>query len=216
VTADPRPDGLSPEPPIRDGAAPEAAKEASAGAVPADHPISEPLTPETSGLEPAVVPVMPVSDAPPAASTVVGRRRRLGLGMWRLGRVLMSVGLLIVGIVLGATIFNAVQPKDPAIVAGVPSTVPPPAAVQEFITALNADNSDAVRAAVPPDPYRLLAGELDARSYQEITSVDTLGTLIDGDKSATAIIIHGTATSGQELTINLVVHAENGVIVTFR
>ena len=122
MTADPRPDGLPPEPPIPDGAAPDAAKEASAGAVPADHPISDPLTPDASGLEPAVVPVMPMTDAPPVAATGVSRRRRLGLGMWRLGRVLMSVGLLIVGIVLGVTIFNAVQPKDPAIVAGVPSS----------------------------------------------------------------------------------------------
>ena len=46
--------------------------------------------------------------------------------------------------------------------------------------------------------------------------MDTLGTLIDGDRSATEIIIHGTAGGGQEVTINLVVHAQNGEIVSFR
>lgn len=206
MTAEPRPEPLTPEPAV----------EASVGAATPDLPIVEPLTPDPSPLLPDVVPVMPIDRVPQAAAPGLGRRARLALGAWRIARPLMSLGLLVVGIALGAALFGAVQPKDPVVVAGNPGTVAPPAAVQEFISALAANNSDAVRAAVPPDPYRLLAGELTARSYQEITSVDTLGTVMDGTRSATEIIIHGTASGGQNIVVNLVVHADNGVIVNFR
>lgn len=206
MTTQPRPDPNTPEP----------ATEAAVGTGNPDLPIADPMTPDASTLMSDVVPVVPVADVPPVEAPTTSRRTRLALGFWRGARPLMSLGLLLIGIALGAALFGMVQPKDPAIVADSPVTVPPPAAVQEFITALAANNPDAVRAAVPPDPYRLLAGELTARSYQEITSVDTLGTILDGDESATEIIIHGSGSGGQNVVINLVVHATNGVIMSFR
>ena len=154
-----------------------------------------------------------------AAATDVpktSRRRRLAVGTWRVLRPILSLGLLVIGIVIGANAFTAVQPKDPAIIADAPTSIQPPAAVREFISALAANNSDALRASVPADPYRLLAGELETRGYQEVTSVDTLGTIMDGQRSATEIVIHGSANGGQGLVVNLVVHADNGVIVNFR
>lgn len=206
MTAEHRPDPITPEPAI----------EAAVGAGTPDRPIADPMTPDPSPLTPDVVPVMPVVHAPSVAAPTASRRRRLALGALRAARPLMSVGLLVIGIALGATLYGMVQPKEPSIVADSPGTVPPPAAVQEFIAALAANNSDAVRAAVQPDPYRLLAGELSARSYQAITSVDTLGTVMDGDRSATEIIIHGSGSGGQNVVVNLVVHATKGVIVNFR
>jgi hypothetical protein len=163
---------------------------------------------------PDVVPVLAIAD--PAAPPKVSRRRRLAVGTWRVLRPILSLGLLVLGIVIGANVYAAAQPKDPAVIANAPSSVQPPAAVREFISALAANNPDALRASVPADPYRLLAGELQTRGYQEVTSVDTLGTIMDGERSATEIVIHGSATGGQGLVVNLVVHADNGVIVNFR
>ncbi len=230
MTADRQPDSTTPEPPTPEAAippvapkgaaippvAPEAAPEVAVGAMPAEMPVIEPPTPDPSPLLPDVVPVMAVTSVAPVEAPPARRRRRLALGMWRIARPLLSLGLLVIGIALGVTTFGAVQPKDPTVLADSPSAVQPPAAVLEFITALAANNPDALRAAVPADPYRLLAGELQMRGYQEISSVDTLGTILDGDRSATEIVIHGSAGGGQGLVINLVVHAQNGVIVNFR
>ena len=220
MTADRQSDSTTPEPPTPEAAMPavasEAAPDVSAGAMPAEMPAIEPLTPDQSPLLPDVVPVMPVTAVAPVEAPPASRRRRLALGMWRIVRPLLSLGLLVIGIALGVTTFGAVQPKDPTVLADSPSSVQPPAVVREFVTALAANNPDALRAAVPADPYRLLAGELQMRGYQEITSVDTLGTILDGDRSATEIVIHGSAGGGQGIVVNLVVHAQNGVIVNFR
>ena len=172
------------------------------------------MTTDPALLLPDVVPVLAIAD--PAAPPKVSRRRRLAVGTWRVLRPILSLGLLVLGIVIGANVYTAVQPKDPAVIANAPTSVQPPAAVREFISALAANNSDALRASVPADPYRLLAGELQTRGYQEVTSVDTLGTIMDGERSATEIVIHGSASGGQGLVVNLVVHADNGVIVNFR
>jgi hypothetical protein len=210
VTADHQPDPIMPE------SGTSEVPEAAVGTVPADLPIIEPPTPDPSPPVPGVLPVMPVTDTLTTDAPPTSRRKGIALGAWRIARPMISLGLLALGILLGASAFLAVQPKDPAVLVDSPNTVQPPAAVREFISALAANNPDALRAAVPADPYRLLAGELETRGYQEITSVDTLGTMLDGDRSATEIVIHGSASGGQGLVVNLVVHAQNGVIVSFR
>jgi hypothetical protein len=208
MTADREPDSVTPDPVTPDPVVPEQAAEAAAPAM------VEPGTPDPAPLLPDVVPVLVIAD--PAAPPKASRRRRIAVGTWRVLRPILSLGLLVLGIVIGANVYSAVQPKDPAVIANAPSSVQPPAAVREFITALAANNPDALRASVPADPYRLLAGELETRGYQEVTSVDTLGTIMDGERSATEIVIHGSASGGQGLVVNLVVHADNGVIVNFR
>ncbi len=230
MTADREAEPVAPEPTTPGPAAPEAplppatgeptapdqAVEATLEAATPDLPITEPLIPSAAPPLPDVVPVMSATQAPTTEAPATSRGKRLALGTWRIARPMISLGLLVIGIVLGATAFGAVQPKDPDVLADAPSSVQPPAAVREFISALGANDSDALRASVPADPYRLLAGELETRGYQEVTSVDTLGTILDGDRSATEIVIHGSASSGQGIVINLVVHANNGVIVNFR
>lgn len=231
MTADREPevDPVIPDPAIPDPVPPEPAIEAAAEATldaaattavseaaTPDIPIVEPVMTEPAPVLPDVVPVITVADPTVAAPPKASRRRRLAVGTWRVLRPILSLGLLILGFVIGVNVYTAVQPKDPAVIADAPTSVQPPAAVREFISALAANNPDALRASVPADPYRLLAGELQTRGYQEVTSVDTLGTIMDGERSATEIVIHGSASGGQGLVVNLVVHADNGVIVTFR
>jgi hypothetical protein len=169
---------------------------------------------------PPLVPPVPVAPATPAASAEAAppSRRRLALlaGFGRIVRFIVMVALLVAGVALGSASFQRSQP--PAPVAGDPVTagIVPPPIVQEFVTALASNDPDSIRSAVPTDPYKLLAAELQRWDFATVTSVETLSTLDDGPRSSTAIVLIGHTSGGNPVSINLIVHADAGKIVSFR
>ena len=134
----------------------------------------------------------------------------------RLVRFMVMVALLVGGVALGSASFQRSQP--PAPVAGDPVTagVAAPPIVQEFVTALASNDPDAVRSAVPTDPYKLLTSEMQRWDFATVTSVETLSTYVDDPRSSTAIVLIGRTSGGNPVSINLIVHADAGKIVSFR
>jgi hypothetical protein len=69
---------------------------------------------------------------------------------------------------------------------------------------------------VPTEPYKLFTNEMQRWDFATVTSVKTLSTVVDGSRSSTAIVLIGTTSSGNPVSINLIVHADAGKIVSFR
>lgn len=159
------------------------------------------------------LPVPPVVSAGP-------HRRRIGLAVdiTRLARIVIAIALLAGGAALGAASFQAQQARQPITVTGDPATAgfAAPAVVQEFRDALASNDTDQVRAAVPGDPFEQLTKEMGTWSFSHITAVETLATYQDEGRTATELVIRGRNAEGGSILINLIVHAENGVITMFR
>lgn len=157
------------------------------------------------------------SDAPavPTASTRSRGLKLLGGLRWLVARSI-AILVFIAGVALGYQAFLSTQPAPPPI--GDPATagVATPAAVNEFIDALQTNDSAALRAAVPGDPYQLLITEMARWDLKSVTGVKTLSTYDDGPRSATELVITGVSTTGAPVSINLVVHLDGGKIVSFR
>ncbi len=159
--------------------------------------------------------------ATPEPPVVAGRRgRRLveAAGLLRIGRIAATVLLLGAGVALGVSAFRASQPVAAPPVAGDPVTagIDAPAVVDELASALAANDTDRIRAAVPGSPYELLTREIETWSFSDVTSVDTLSTLRDDTRTATELVVHGRNASGGPVLINLIVHVDDNLIVTFR
>jgi hypothetical protein len=146
-------------------------------------------------------------------------RRRLAMPLavaWAL-RAIIGTALFVGGIAIGYAWFQSQQVQMPAVIADPATTgVGTPPVVQEFVAALASNDSDALRSAVTGDPYRLLAGELQKWGFQEVTSVETLATTVDGDRSATAVVLRGVDDAAAPIIINLIVHTEGNAITDFR
>ena len=190
------------------------------------------MTHEAATLDAAAIvaaPTVPttqtlIAGEQPIAGTSARRLPRLGRpGLGRASALARAVtpvlilGLFSLGVVGGALLFNSVNRTGPAP-AGDPNfaTGEPPTVVREFVSALGSNNLDAIRATIGGDPYRLLAGELGNWGYTEVTGVDTLGTVVDGPRTATEIVIHGRDADGVPIVVNLIVHQADGQIVSFR
>jgi hypothetical protein len=101
-----------------------------------------------------------------------------------------------------------------------------PISVHALIQALSRNDLDAARTSVSPlrndqgevitDPYRWLAGELQAMRLQAVSRVQLVGTFVDGQRTATAIVISGRSTQGADVSRQLIVQTLNGNIVSFR
>jgi hypothetical protein len=146
-------------------------------------------------------------------------RRRLAMPLavaWAL-RAIIGTALFVGGIAIGYAWYQSDQVETPAVIAD-PATagVATPAVVREFVAALASNDSDALRSAVTGDPYRLLAGELQKWGFQEVTSVETLATTVQGERSATEIVMRGVDTAAAPIIINLIVHTEGNAITDFR
>ena len=160
-----------------------------------------------------ILPVPPVVSAEP-------RRRRIGLAVdiARVARFVVAIALLAGGAALGASSFQARQAREPIAVSGDPATagIATPAVVQEFRDALASNDTDRVRAAVPGEPYEQLTREMGTWSFSHVTVVETLATYQDEGRTATELVIRGRNVEGNPVLINLIVHAESGVITMFR
>jgi hypothetical protein len=132
-------------------------------------------------------------------------------------RMVIGTALFVGGIALGVAVFQGNQ-QPPAQLDADPATVgiATPAVVREFVIALESNDADALRSAVAGDPYRLLAGEMQKWGFQEVTSVETLATTLNGARSATEIVMRGRDTAAAPIIINLIVHTEGTAITDFR
>lgn len=182
---------------------------------------TEPMT--TEALPPPAVPASAPAEAttpvrPAGAETASRPRRRVVVlaGLRRVLGVTFSVGLLVGGVALGYNAFLTSQPAAAPVVDPATNGVPAPPAVVELSAALASNDADKVRAAVQGDPYKLLTSEMQRWNFREVTTVETLSTVVDDDRSATVLVIVGNATDGTPVTVNLIVQTQDGAIVSFR
>ncbi len=167
----------------------------------------------TDALARAAEPVpAAVTDAPSKPR----RRLALAAGVLRMLTLLLTFSLFAVGVVLGVTMFQRMQPAPAAVAVAPIVNAPAPAVVQEFVTALGSNDPDALRSAVPAEPYAQLVGEMQRWKFQQVSKVETLSTFVDGDRSATELVLLGRDTAGVPVLINLVVQTQSGRITVFR
>ena len=222
MSGEPRPDGTEAinaeplTPPTSDAAVVPAA--AGAIPVPDSAPVAAPASAsgDAAAVEPAAAAAAAV-DAPPAIGAA--RRRRLAIvaGLTRVLRFALMLALLAVGIALGYQSFSTSQPPptapvvDPATAGNQPAPV-----VREFIAAVGRNDADAIRSAVPATPYKALTAEMSRWEINTVTSVETLATYEDGQRTATAFVMIGRNSSKNPVAINLVVETQAGNIVGFK
>jgi hypothetical protein len=185
---------------------------------------AEPLVPDAPAVaaEAAPAAVDPGAAADATATTDLpimahhSRRLHLVAGLrWLLARAL-AILVFVLGVTLGYGAFLATQAPPLALVDPATGGNATPAVVEEFITALASNDAAALRSAVPTAPYQLLIAEMDRWEYRSISSVERLSTYADGPRTATELVLHGTTTAGNPVTVNLVVHVDAGTIVSFR
>jgi hypothetical protein len=152
----------------------------------------------------------------PAEVTTHPRRDAMARGLKRFLAFAFTVALLVGGVAIGYNRYLATQPVVQPVGDPVTSGVQPTAAVQELVAALATNDADAIRSAVPEDPYKLLTNEMERWSFGEVAAVETLSTYVDGPRTSTAVILRGTSTDGSPVAINLVVQTLDGAIVSFR
>jgi hypothetical protein len=155
-----------------------------------------------------------VAEAPPV---VRPSRRPMVLAVLR--RVLLfalTVVLFVAGATLGATTFQRTRPAPVGTDGAIAFTDPPPAVAQEFIAALGANDSDAMRSSLSEAPNKDLTNEFTRFDIKKVKSVDTLGTAVDGSRSATEILLHAEKSDGLPFEVNLVILVDGGTIEGFR
>jgi hypothetical protein len=86
----------------------------------------------------------------------------------------------------------------------------------EFITALTSNDADALRSSLEKQPHIDLTGEFERFGIQRVTGVETLGTEVDGSRSATEVLMRAENTDGLAFAINLVILVDGGQIEGFR
>ena len=195
-------------------AAAAAAVDAGAGAVDAggvDAPVADPTPVDAAAVETPTVAV----DAPPEQAKV-SRRPVIMAGLRRLVMLTLAVALFVGGVVLGSTIFQRTRPVPVGLEGSITVADPPPAVAQEFITALAANDADALRSSLSAQPNKDLTDEFERFTIKRIVSVETLGTSVDGSRSATEILMRAEKTDGLPFEVNLIILVDSGQIEGFR
>jgi hypothetical protein len=185
-----------------------------AGAVDAggvDSPVADSTAAEAAAVEAPAVTV----DAPPQQAKV-SRRPVILAGLRRLVMITLAIALFVGGVVLGTTTFQRTRPVPIGVEGSITVTDPPPAVAQEFITALAANDADALRSSLSAQPNKDLTDEFERFSIKRIVSVETLGTSVDGNRSATEILMRAENTDGLPFEVNLVILVDGGQIEGFR
>ena len=138
--------------------------------------------------------------------------------MQRVAVFLVAVALLFGGVALGATIFQTTRPPSTATPPGqLGTTTDQPALVtQEFITALRANDFDAMRSSLQPEAAQHFTDEIERRGVMTIDRVEVLGTHVAGRLSATEILLQYRSDEDLPRSINLVILVDGGKIEGFR
>jgi len=187
-----------------------AAIDAAASDVPAASealPVDAPATP--------VAPPAATTDAPPAESTKPARRPVILGAVRRILTFALVVALFVGGVAIGLMTFQTSRPGS-AVTQGLqPRTSPPPVA-QEFIAALAANDMDAVRSSLDAQQHKDITDELERFGIHRVERVETLGTEVDGPRSATVVMMLAENAEGVPFGVNLVILVDGGKIEGFR
>jgi hypothetical protein len=152
----------------------------------------------------------------PNEPTKVSRRPAIIAGLRRFMTFAFTLLLFVGGVALGQMAFQQTRPVPVGVDGGITVTDPPPAVTQEFIRALAANDADAMRSSLSPQPNKDLTDEFARFSIKRIVSVETLGTHVDGARSATEILLRAEKTDGLPFEVNLVILVDGGQIEGFR
>jgi hypothetical protein len=152
----------------------------------------------------------------PNEPTKVSRRPAIIAGLRRFMTFAFTLALFVGGVALGQMAFQQTRPVPVGVDGGITVTDPPPAVTQEFIRALAANDADAMRSSLSPQPNKDLTDEFARFSIKRIVSVETLGTHVDGARSATEILLRAEKTDGLPFEVNLVILVDGGQIEGFR
>ena len=166
---------------------------------------TDPTTTEAVSAAPAVA-TKPVRTAG-AVALVVGKR---------LLRFAFTLALLGLGVYAGWQFYETNRPAptvvgDPAVLG-----VATPPAVAELATAIGSDDANGIRVALSSEMFSSYTADMERFGIMKVEGVATLGTYMDGPRSATALAILGRTADGSPFTINLVVIAQDGQIVRLR
>ena len=184
--------------------------------------------PTTTG-DAATMPMTPAAPVGPDATAVAApavvaqvitprpsRRPVVLAWLRRFVVVVLSAALLVGGIVLGSTTFQRTRVAVPAGGGEVELTQPPADVAKEFIAALAAGDSDAIRSALSAQPNKDITDEFTKFGIKKVMGVDTLGTSVDGPRSATEVLLHTVTTAGSKFDINLIILVNGNTIEGFR
>jgi hypothetical protein len=134
------------------------------------------------------------------------------------GVFVVTIALFVGGLALGTYAFqnSRAAPVGGANPAVDLSTAGPPPVAQEFIAALANNDADALRSSLDQEPHLDLTREMTKFGIQRVDNVQTLGTHVDGARSATEILMQYESTDGTPFAINLVILVDGGKIEGFR
>jgi hypothetical protein len=193
---------MTPAPPA------DASMAATAAATTVDAPAIHSAT--ATSVEPTA-PAVATPDASPKPS------RRPVILAWtrRFALLVVSVALLVGGVMLGSTTFQRTR-AVPASIGAIEFSQPPADVTKEFISALAAGDSDAIRSSLSMQPNKDLTDEFTKFGIKKVTGVETLGTAVDGPRSATEVLLHTTDTDGNTFDINLIILVNGNQIEGFR
>jgi hypothetical protein len=154
------------------------------------------------------------------AAQVQRRSRRAAIRgtLAMVARGVLMLALFVGGIALGAAAFqrsDQVASTAPVVDPAVDGAEPP-AVVHEFVTALAGGDADSLRSSLQAEPHARLTSEFRRFDIQSISAVDMLGTHVDGPRSATEVVMQGTTTDGQPISINLIILTDGNAIEGFR
>jgi hypothetical protein len=159
--------------------------------------------------------VAPIAVAAPVTEPKPSRRPMLVAWTRRLVILIVSVALLVAGVWLGSSTFQRTR-TAPAAGGATVSTQQPADVAKEFIAALASGDSDAMRSSLSQQPNIDLTAEFTKFGIKKVTGVETLGTSVDGTRSATEVLLHTVNTDGNPFEINLIILVNGNQIEGFR
>jgi hypothetical protein len=172
---------------------------------------------ESGGGAIDAVPEAPIAAAEaPAVPAKPSRRPVILAWVRRFVAFALAIALFVSGVVIGNTIFLRTHPAAPVSDGPITIAQTPPAVAMEFIAALGANNADAMRSSLNPQPNKDLTDEFARFGIKRVLSVQTLGTSVDGTRSATEILLKTEKTDGLPFEVNLVILVDGGQIEGFR
>jgi hypothetical protein len=201
----------TPEPPGEaDTLSPAAAASAEAAAAMEAVPQTEAVTTAeaVAAAEAAAAESAP-AEKPRRRTAVVGAMRHLAI-------VVLGLALFVGGVALGNYAFQTSRNPSAAVGVGDAPLGEPANVTKEFISALAANDADALRSSLMKEPHIDLTREMERYGIQSVDKVEILGTQVDGTRSATEILMEYQRTDGVAFAINLVVLVEGSQIEGFR
>jgi hypothetical protein len=163
------------------------------------------------------VPETPVVAAEaPAVPAKPSRRPVILTWIRRLVTFAIAIALFVSGVAIGSTTFQRTRPAPLGTDGSIPTSQAPPAVALEFIAALNANDADAMRSSLNAQPNKDLTDEFARFEIKKVVGVETLGTSVDGNRSATEILLKTEKTDGLPFEVNLVILVDGNQIEGFR